>query len=130
MRMAEPTSSGVASYAVYKILLAYGLPACLASIIVMLLTQPRSPREWTLALLSTVASSIYGGAFAARYFGLHTWALEDNGLLMLGGLYLLCGLPAWVLIRAGFAWVDRRKSKDIAELALDARKTFDQVRGR
>lgn len=130
MQMAEPTTSSVASYAAYKLFLAYGLPACLASIIVMLLTQPRSPREWALSLLCTVASSIYGGAFAARYFGLHTWATEENGLLMLGGLYLVSGLPAWVVIRAGFAWVERRKSKDIAELALDARKTFDQVRGR
>ena len=129
MQMAEPTSSGVASYAVYKLAVVYGLPAGLAAVIVMLMTKPRSPTEWALSLISTVSSSIYGGAFAARYFGWHRWAFEQDGLIMLGGLYLVCGLPAWVVIRALFAWADRRKDKDLAELAKDARQAFDDVRG-
>ena len=127
-KMAEPTSSGVASYAVYKIFFAYGLPACLASIIVMLLTQPRSPRVWTLALLSTVASSIYGGAFAIRYFGLHKWSEEVDSAVMLGGVYLVCGLPAWVIVRASFAWAEKRKSKDLQELVKDAAQAVKEVK--
>lgn len=127
--MAEPTSSGAASFAVYKLAMAYGLPAGLAAVIVMLLTQPRSPREWALSLICTVSSSIYGGAFAARYFGWHIWALEQDGLMMLGGLYLVCGLPAWIIIRAFFTWSERRKEQDLAELAKAARQAFDDVRG-
>ena len=92
------------------------------------LTQPRSPREWTVALLATTASSIYGGAFAARYFGWHIWAAEENGFMLLGGLYLICGLPAWVLIRAAFAWSEKRKGKDLHELAKDAAQAVKDVK--
>lgn len=128
--MSEPvSSSGAAGFAAYKLAMAYGVPACLAAVLVMLIAQPKSKREWAAALISTVSGSIYGGAFAIRYFGLHTWTEEVDSAVMLGGVYLVCGLPAWVLIRAGFAWVERRKSKDIAELALDAQDAFNKVRG-
>ena len=129
----EPTSSSVTSFAAYKLAIAYGIPTVLATVIVMLLTQPKSTREWCVALISTVASSIYGGAFLVRYLGYHVWLAEGEslpagGLFVLGGLYLLCGLPAWILIRAIFAWTETRKTKDIGELVKDAKKIVETIK--
>lgn len=124
----EPTSSSVTSFAVYKLAIAYGIPTALATVIVMFLTQPKSTREWCVALISTVASSIYGGAFLVRYLGYHVWLAEGEGLFVLGGLYLLCGLPAWIIIRAIFAWTEARKTKDIGELVKDAKKIVETIK--
>lgn len=127
----EPTSSSVTSFAAYKLVIALGIPTTLATVIVMLLTQPKSTREWCVALISTVASSIYGGAFLVRYLGYHVGLAEGEGLFALGGLgglYLLCGLPAWIIIRAIFAWTETRKTKDIGELVKDAKEIVETIK--
>lgn len=118
--MAEPTSSTAGGFALYKLAVAFGLPAGIAAVVVMLWVQPKSPREWALALICTVAGSLYGGAFAVRHFGLQSWGDTFEGELALGGLRLLCGLPAWVIVRAAFLWAEKRKGKDIIELLQDA----------
>lgn len=120
--MAEPSSSGAAGFAAYKLALALGLPAGIAAVVVMLWVQPKSPREWALALICTVAGSLYGGAFAVRHFGLQDWGVTFEGELALGGIRLLCGLPAWVLVRASFLWWEKRKGKDIAEILNETKK--------
>jgi hypothetical protein len=122
MNMAEPSSSAAGGYAAYKLALALGLPAGIAAVVVMLWVQPKSPREWTLALICTIAGSLYGGAFAVRHFGLQDWGQTFEGELALGGVRLLCGLPAWVIIRAAFLWVEKRKGKDIMELLTDVKE--------
>ncbi len=127
--MSEPlSSSGAAGFAAYKLAMAYGVPACLAAVLVMLIAHPKGKREWAAALISTVSGSIYGGAFAIRYFGLQTWTEEVDSAVMLGGVYFVCGLPAWVLIRAGSAWVEKRKSKDLQELVKDAEQAVKDVK--
>ena len=120
--MAEPSSSAAGGYAAYKLAIALGLPAGIASVVVMLWVQPKSPREWTLALICTIAGSLYGGAYSVRHFGLQDWGQTFEGELALGGIRLLCGLPAWVIIRAAFLWVEKRKGKDIVELLTDAKE--------
>lgn len=124
MPMAEPSSSGVAGFAAYKLAVAIGLPAGIATVVVMLWVQPKSPREWALALICTVAGSLYGGAFAVRHFNLQEWGTTFEGELALGGLRLLCGLPAWVVVRAAFLWIEKRKGKDIAELVTEAKESL------
>ena len=119
--MAEPSSSGAAGYAAYKLAMALGLPAGIAAVVVMLWVQPKSPREWAMALICTVAGSLYGGAFAVRYFALQGWSDTFDGELALGGLRLLCGLPAWVIVRAAFLWAEKRKGKDIVELISEGK---------
>lgn len=119
--MAEPSSSGAAGFAAYKLALALGLPAGIAAVVVMLWVQPKSPREWALALICTVAGSLYGGAYAVQHFGLQTWSATFEGEMALGGIRLLCGLPAWVLVRAGFLWWEKRQGKDLAELLTDGK---------
>ena len=118
--MAEPSSSSAAGFAAYKLAMAFGLPAGLAAIIVMLWIQPKSKREWAMALICTVVSSVCGGAAVIQHYGLNAWADNTIGLMGLAGLIFAAGLPGWVLVRAGFAWAERRKGKDLAELIADA----------
>ena len=40
----------------------------LATIVVMLMTPPRSTREWAVGVISTVVTEFGGGAIAVQYF--------------------------------------------------------------
>lgn len=44
----------------------------------------------------------------------------------LGGIYFVCGLPGWSIVRWAFNFLNKRKDKDLAEIAAevvdDARK--------
>ena len=95
--------------------------AGLAAVIVMLMTPPRSPREWAVGLISTVLGSICGGAFVVERFGLQSWMHGYVGLVALLGLCFACGLPAWAVVRWSFTWMIRREGKDLGEVIADAR---------
>jgi hypothetical protein len=117
--MSEPgplTAAG--GIALYK-LGAFGFVAVLAAIVVMAMTLPKTVREFVVAMISTSVSSICGGAFVVRWFGIGSWANDDVGVIALGGIIFVCGLPAWVLVRAWFKWAEKRRDKDLAELATD-----------
>lgn len=122
--MAEPSSSGAAGFALYKLVIALGLPAGLAAIVVMLWVQPKSRREWAMALISTVVASVCGGAAVVQHFGLTSWGDSYIGLVALAGIIFVSGLPGWVLVRSAFAWAEKRNDKDIAELISDAKKSL------
>ena len=120
--MPEPTTSSAAGgIAVYKLAVAFGVPAGLVAILVMLWIQPKSPREWAMALISTFVSSLGGGAAVIQHYGLNAWADNTIGLIGLGGVIFACGLPGSVLVRAAFAWAEKRQTKDLAELAREVR---------
>jgi hypothetical protein len=101
---------------------AYGLGAALAAIVVMCMTPPRSPREWAVALISTVVGSIGGGAAAIMQLGLQAWMDTLPGLLAVLGLVFTCGLPAWAVVRWGFTWMERRRERDLAEIVSEVRR--------
>lgn len=126
--MSEPVSSSGAGFAVYKLAIAHGVPATLAGVLVMLLTHPKTRREWAACIISTVCASIYGGAVAVQYFGLQAWLEHERGALLVGGIYQLCGLPAWVIVRAFFAWVEKRRNKDLQELAKDVATAIKEAK--
>jgi len=114
--MSEPgplTAAG--GIALYK-LGAFGLMAVLAAIVVMAMTLPRTVREFIVAMISTVVSSIAGGAFVVRWFGIGHWVNDDMGMIAIGGIVFVCGLPAWVLVRAGFAWSEAKKDRQLGEI--------------
>lgn len=125
LTMSEPgplTAAG--GVALYK-LGAFGFVAALAAIVVMAMTLPKTPREFVVALISTVVSSIGGGAFVIRWLEIGHWAQDDVGLIGLMGVVFVCGLPAWVLVRALFAWSESKKDRQITEIVdavLDAKK--------
>ena len=53
----------------------------------------------------------------------------ELGVLLVAAPFLvLSGLPAWWILGALVLWFDRRRSKDIAEIAHDAAEAVRQVR--
>lgn len=125
--MTDPTTSGAAGAAAGWKLIggaagALGLGATAATIIVMLMTPPRSSREWAVGLISTVMGSIAGGAAVIEHFGLQAWMSSFNGLLAVLGIAFACGLPAWAVVRWVFTYIDKRRASDIAEIADEVMK--------
>jgi hypothetical protein len=125
--MPEPTSSGVAGAAVaYKAFggtaAAVASGATLAAVVVMLMTPPRDKREWAVGLISTVVSSIGGGAITVEHFHLHHWAFSTVGLCALGGLMFACGLPGWAMVRWVFNFIAQRRDASIDQVAKDVKE--------
>lgn len=103
-----------------------GLSACaiLAAIVVMAITPPKTFNEFVVGLISTVMASLAGGAALVRYMGLTDLANDMFGLATIGGIFFVCGLPGWLLVRAFFLWAQRRRHMDIAELLKDAKRGY------
>ena len=72
----------------------------------MLMTPPRTHREWAVGVISTVVTGIGGGAIAVQYFGLQAWVDSVTGLVALGGLIFGCGLPGWAIVRWVFNFIN------------------------
>lgn len=123
--MSEPgplTAAG--GIALYK-LGAFGFVAVLAAVVVMAMTLPKTVREFMVAMISTTVSSLCGGAFLVRWLEIGHWANDDVGMVALGGLVFVAGLPAWVVVRAWFAWSEAKKDRQIDEIVdavLDAKR--------
>lgn len=114
--MSEPgpltTLGGIALYK----LGAFGFVAVLAAVVVMAMTLPRTVREFFVAMVCTTVSSIGGGAFLVRWLDLGHWVNDDLGIIAIGGVIFVCGLPAWVIVRALFAWSEAKKDRQITEI--------------
>lgn len=107
---------------------AVGSGLALGTILVMLAKKPRTEREWAMALLSTAASSLGGGAAVMLRYGLYQSLRSGDdleiffALLQLGGVFLACGLPGWALVRWVFNWMIKREGKDLGEVIKDAKE--------
>lgn len=130
--MAEPTSSGMAGLAGWKLIGgaagALGIGAALATVVAMCVSLPRTLREWAVALISTVVSSLGGGALVIVKFGLLEALTKsatelDLFVRLLGvlGVVFACGLPGWFVVRLAFNWMIKRKDKDLGEVIDEAR---------
>jgi hypothetical protein len=124
--MPEPTSSSVAGAAVvYKAF--GGTAAAIASgatlaAVVMLMTPPRTKREWTVGLISTVVSSVGGGAATIQHFALHDWVQSQLGLMAMGGLIFACGLPGWAIVRWVFNFIEQHRDAGLDAVARDVKE--------
>ncbi|MGK2829260.1 hypothetical protein ACSI5F_04025 [Ralstonia pseudosolanacearum] len=129
--MSEPISGSAAGVAGWKLIGgaagAGAIGAGLASIVVMCITTPRSPREWAVGLTSTVVGSIAGGSAIIMKFGLQSWARDPFGLVAMLGLVFACGLPAWAIVRWAFNWIEKRKDRDLAEVAAEVVNDARQI---
>ena len=123
--MSEPISTGAAGVAGWKILgglAGTGIGAGLAAYIVMSMTKPRTNQEWHVALICTLVGSIGGGAALISYLGLQRWADDVFGLVGMFGIAFACGLPAWLIVRALFAYIDKKRDADITEIVKDVKE--------
>ena len=94
----------------------------LATIVVMLMTPPRSTRDWAVGLISTVVTGIGGGAIAVQYFGLQERVDSVTGLVALGGLIFGCGLPGWAIVRWVFNFIEKNRDAGIDEVAKEMKE--------
>jgi hypothetical protein len=122
-QMSEPASTALAGFGLTKIA-GFLFGATFAAIVVMAMTQPQSRREWVVALICTVIASVCGGAGVVQWLGLHVWAEHWNGSVALAGLYFVCGLPAWVFVRAWFAYADKRQGTTLVDMIKEIREAL------
>jgi len=124
--MTEPASSGVAAFSAGKFALSSGIGVGLAAFIVMIFTRPRTTVEWVQACICTGVASLGGGAFCIVQFQLLEKIQPDYlGMLALGGVFVACGLPGWMLVRWIFNWLNKNRDSDIQEMA---EKTMDAIK--
>lgn len=130
LSVSEPATAAIGSAIGWKALTGVALGgAGLSAIIVMLMTRPRSAREWAVGLISTVVLSIAGGAAAIMKFGLQEWLTTYTGLVAVLGLVFSCGLPAWALVRMVFTVIEKNvDGKGIAEVGGEIAGAVSKVR--
>ena len=92
----------------------------------MAMTQPKSTREWVVALICTVFASVCGGAGLVQWLDLHAWADQFEGMVALIGLCFVCGLPAWVFVRAWFAYADKRQQMTLLDMIKEIREALKE----
>ncbi|HAP39756.1 MAG TPA: hypothetical protein DCQ94_08350 [Nitrospira sp.] len=90
----------------------------------MLMTPPRTHREWAVGVISTVVTGIGGVAIAVQYFRLQEWVDSVIGLVALGGLIFGCGLPGWAIVRWVFNFIEKNRDAGIDEVAKDVREVL------
>ena len=143
--MTDPAISGAAGAAAFKAVGGASAVAAggagLATVVVMLMTPPRSPREWAVGLISTVVASIGGGVAAIEHFApqhrntatlqhcntatLQHWAASPIGLCAIGGMIFACGLPGWAIVRRVVNFIDRNHHSGIDEVTRKLRALRD-----
>lgn len=123
-------TGGAAAAAKHTALVA-GTGLTLAAIVVMSMTMPKNKGEFFVALISTVVSSLSGGAWVIQHFDLLSKvALATTEaelwicLAKLGGVFFVAGLPGWVVVRSAFVFTEARKSKGIDVLIRDTKKLW------
>jgi hypothetical protein len=100
----------------------------MATTIVMLLTPPRSKREWAVGLISTLMGSICGGAALVKYLGIESWVESTIGLIALGGLIFSCGLPAWAIVRWIFNYIGETRNESLKDVLIDGKNILAGVK--
>lgn len=125
--MTEPASTAAGGIALYKLGVIGILVGALAAIVVMAMTVPRSAREFIVAIISTLMSSIGGGAFLVRWLEIGHWAQDDIGMVAIGGVLFAAGMPGWVVVRAAFAWAEKRRHLELPELLGELKRARDDL---
>jgi len=124
--MSEPISTGAAGVFGWKVLGGLagvsGIGAGLAAYVVMTMTKPKDDKEWHVALLCTLIGSFCGGPAVVMHLGIQHWIFEPFGLMGILGICFACGLPAWLLVRSLFAYIEKRKGASIDEIIHDVKE--------
>lgn len=137
--MSEPASSAAGGIALWKVLTSlFGL-AVVASILGFLVAWPKTVKEAAVRAAATVLGSVLFGPFAAvaaylkwpglfgagieiaQRFGAGEWSLFIGALMVATPFICMAGLPFWWILGGVVLWLDKRRGKDIGEMAADAR---------
>lgn len=121
LTMTEPATTAAGGLALYKLGVLGAFATVLVAIVVMAMTLPRTAREFVVAMISTVVASLGGGAFVIRWLEIGHWTNDDIGLVGLGAVVFVCGLPAWVSVRAWFAYTEASKGRSLLDLIREVR---------
>lgn len=128
LSMSEPISGTAAGVFGWKVIGGLagitGVGAGLAAYVVMSMTKPRTNQEWHVALISTLMGSIGGGSALVMYLDIQHWADKLFGMMGLLGICFACGLPAWLLVRALFVYIEKKKDADLSEIIRDVKEVI------
>jgi hypothetical protein len=125
----------------------FGVPVlagAAATALAFLFMWPKTLKEAFIRFACTILASAIGGPLLV--IAVHSWwptlfqsaaqvAAQAGGSPELGFLFVAApfmvaaGLPAWWLVGALVLWLDKRRGKDLAELAHDAAAAVHDVRG-
>lgn len=124
--MSEPISGTAAGVAGWKLIGGLAgvsaIGAGLAAIVVMCAMHPRSAKEWTIGIISTVMSSVCGGAAVIQHFNLQSWVFSEFGIVAMLGLVFACGLPGWALVRWMFNYINKHQDDSITDVIRDVKE--------
>lgn len=123
------TSGFAAILKFYGVAIMVTLAVALVAAVVLMTRMPRSPQEWAVGLICTVVSSLAGGSLIIMKFSLHAWATDTWGWFAIGGLFFVCGLPGWALIRWVFNFIDKQEGKTIVEVIKEIKKAKNDITG-
>ena len=65
-----------------------------------------------------------GGSFLILYFDLQIWANSAYGLMVIGGLYFVAGIPGWALVRWVFNFIDAREGSTLLDIFREFNEEF------
>ncbi len=116
--MTEPvliTESRLAIEVLYKMLV-YVLGPLLASVVVVVMTPPKTAREWIASFISTLACSVGLGAYVVSHYLGFDGVGDEMTAMIAGGVYFLCGLPGWFVVRTIFFTMEQHRNKNILDI--------------
>ena len=125
----------------------FGVPVlagAAASGLAFLFMWPKSLKEAAIRFACTLLASALGGPFLV--IAAHSWwpslfssagqvavmyglPVQMGVLFVAAPFLVLAGLPAWWIIGGLVLWFERRRGKDLAEMAHDAAAAVNEVRG-
>lgn len=137
----EPSTSTGTAWAAIKLAAGFGIPAMLAALLGLLILPPRTAREFTVRICTTVICSFIFGPLLAALFATWVpgvleatnWMADHSGIPdfpQLGMFYLLApsmliaGLPSWWVLGAYMRWTSRLKDHDAMTWLSDSLRAF------
>lgn len=139
--MSLETAGGAAAIKFFGVTVVAGV---LAATLGFMFMWPKTMREAFVRFFCAIASSFFFGPMLAM--GAHSWwpglftsarefGTQYAGDPLLGVLvaaapfFVMAALPAWWVLGALVLWLDRRRGKDLAEMATDAADVVKTVKG-
>jgi hypothetical protein len=125
----------------------FGVPVlagAAATGLAFLFMWPKTIKEAAIRLACTIVASAIAGPFlviavhswwpslfasAGEVAGMYKMPYELGMLFVSAPFLVLAGLPAWWILGGLVLWFDRRRGKDLGELAHDAAEVVRDVRG-